>query len=484
MRVLALVTTLLLLVAGVTAPLAASSAASSQRTSYRGAHVSFETTPTALTDYRVDGHPFIDSLAIESRSAVRNDSPVPPSLSNLSSLNGSPLNVTSKSRTRVRMRTGDGGVVTAHDDGHGVLLVKGRNRTQYVRATLPTGSDAVFENNSQVVATTANGSEATFSVIGNGTIDVDDAGNVVAELGNEGLLVVRTYRGKRSAAEQKREQLIVDGVATGEVYVMPRANGTAVDTISYEPETSLNVTDHTRDSIRFRLDRRQRQGVVVLTNFEDSNVTNASDVAVSVDGTAAKPTEQYGKLASSANNGRISRYLVTTANGSGTGNGSSGGSASTNGSTTNLSAPSASSNGTTFANTSSLNGSSAANTSAANTSPSNTSVGVPHVAEVDLSVTHFSGHAHTVVVRPASQQQNESAATNASRSSITTTTGTSSTPVNGSNGTNGSNATDGSNGSRSGVTGTFNPGFGLLAGVVTLFVVVAVLALAFARRRR
>ncbi|MFC6726504.1 PGF-CTERM sorting domain-containing protein, partial [Halobium palmae] len=207
-------------------------------------------------------------------------------------------------------RSGTGADLSVHDNEHGIVVVRADRGTQYVQANVTDGGEATYEGDSRVVVTTEDDRDASFTVVGNGSVGVNDDGNVVAELGTEGVLVVRAYHAKRSTEDKRREAFIADGIATAEVYVMERPSGTVVDTIPYENDTSVNVTA-TNDSVNMTVDRSQRQGAIVFASVNGSVSTASGTLGVFVDGEAIPSANTFAQLGAAANNGQESRYMTT-----------------------------------------------------------------------------------------------------------------------------------------------------------------------------
>lgn len=279
---------------------------------YDGVHASVGVEAAAVTDYTVHGTTYLDSIEVQSRedASAGGVVDVGPSLSGLSGLPGADLSVVSQSPASLRLRSGTGADLSVHDNEHGIVVVRADRGTQYVQANVTDGGEATYEGDSRVVVTTEDDRDASFTVVGNGSVGVNDDGNVVAELGTEGVLVLRAYHPKRTTADKRREAFISDGIATAEVYVMERPSGTVVDAIPYENDTTVNVTA-TTDSVNMTVDRSQRQGAIVFASVNGSVATDAGDLGVFVDGEAIPNANTFAQLSTAANNGQESRYMVS-----------------------------------------------------------------------------------------------------------------------------------------------------------------------------
>ncbi|MFC4358305.1 hypothetical protein ACFO0N_10140 [Halobium salinum] len=280
--------------------------------SYDGAHVGVGVEPTTLTDYTVDGTTYFDSLAVQSRTDAQAAglADIGVSLPALNTLPGANLTVTSRTEANLDLRTGSGAALSVHDNEHGIVVVRSNRGTQYVLANVSGEAEAAYEGDSQVIVTNEERAEASVTVVGNGSVGVNDEGNVVAELGRDGILVVRAYQGKRGTDDRRQEQFVADGVATGEVYVMDRANGTVVDTVVYENETTLNASA-SNGTVNLTVDRSQKQGAVVFTSVTETVADRPEEVTVLVDGETVPTARTYAQLRVAANNGPESRYKVS-----------------------------------------------------------------------------------------------------------------------------------------------------------------------------
>jgi len=281
---------------------------------YDGAHVSVGVESAAITDYSVDGRTYFDSIEVQSRTGASDAgvADIGSSLTGLTQLPGAGLSVASRSPAALALRSETGAALSVHDNEHGIVVIRANRGTQYVQMNVSENAEATYEGDSQVIVTTEERDDASVTVVGNGSLGINDEGNAVAELGPEGLLVVRSYEGKRGSDDRKQESFIGDGVATGEVYVMDRSNGTVVDTVSYENETNLTASaGEEGEAVNVTVERSQRQGAVVFTSIDTSLEDPNADVRVTVDGEPAALARTYAQLRSAANNGPESRYKIS-----------------------------------------------------------------------------------------------------------------------------------------------------------------------------
>lgn len=300
------------LLSGSVAPVAA---ASSQSNAYAGTNVSFTTDGNAVVDYAVDGATVAQSMKVQSASGATDGGlvGVGADLSAVTHLDGSAVTLDSKTQVRASVKTQSGATLTAHDDGRGELVVDAGGRSQYVTANLSSGASASTGGDGQVVVTAADGTKGTFLVTGDGSVTVNDAGNVAAKLGSDGKLVFRAYPNGRSAADRHQEQLISDGTAAAGVYVMPTAQGSsdlATDVVSYGSDTSVSVAQASQGTVQLTADRTSHDGRVIITTVSKQAISSTDHLQVSVDGKAAAKASSYAELEQAAKGGDASKYLV------------------------------------------------------------------------------------------------------------------------------------------------------------------------------
>lgn len=284
---------------------------------YSGTHVTFETESGAVVDYAVDGQTMIESVETQSQSSAESEGSVEAgvSLSAVTEISGSALSVDSTTETSASVSAESGATMTAHDNEHGILVVSSGEESQYVTANLSSSTEAEQQSDSRVVVTKDDGTQGTFIVVGDGEVTVNEAGNVSADLGKGGELVFRSYPDERSSGDEKQEQLIADGEAAAEVYVMAESSGEsggefATDVVTYGEDTTVEVTERSEGTVRMTVERSQEQGKVVITSVSEAAISSTEDMRVTVDGEAAARASSYSELESAANGGDSSKFLV------------------------------------------------------------------------------------------------------------------------------------------------------------------------------
>jgi PGF-CTERM protein len=291
---------------------------------YAGTHVAFDASQSAVTDYAVHGETMLDSVKVESQSSVEDSAlvDVGASASAVTQIGGAGLSVDATTETEARVEAENGATMTAHDNGHGILVVASGNQSDYVVANLSSGANASAESDSQVEVTTENGTEGTFIVVGEGNVTVNDDGDVTAHLGDDGRLVFRAYPEEKDDNDDDQERLIADGKAKAEAYVMA-ANESAddgsdageqvvVDTVSYGENTTVETAETAEGEVSFTVNRTTHEGTVLITSVSEEVVDASENLTVTVDGEAATEAATHSQL-KSAIGSEQSRYMVESA---------------------------------------------------------------------------------------------------------------------------------------------------------------------------
>jgi len=300
-----------LIVLVVSATAAPTAAGQSSGEAYAGTHVSFDTADGAVVDYAVDGERMLDAVRVQSQSEVEGGAlvDVGASLSAVTRIEGSALGFEARSETEARVEAENGATLTAHDNGRGIVVVESGDQSDYVVANLSAGASAAAESDSQVEVTTANGTNATFLVVGEGNVTVNDDGDVTAHLGEDGRLAFRSYPDGKDDGDDEQERLIADGQAKAEAYVMTDGEETAVDTVSYGQNTTVETAESAEGAVNVTVNRTTHEGTILLTSVSEAALNATENLTVRVDGEAAVEAAAYSQL-ESAIGSEQSRYVV------------------------------------------------------------------------------------------------------------------------------------------------------------------------------
>ena len=301
---------------------------------YAGTHVTFDAAERAVTDYAVHGETMLDAVKVESQSSVEGGAlvDVGASLSAVTEIDGAGVSVGATTETEARVEADNGATLTAHDNDRGILVVESGDQSDYVEANLSAGANASAESDSQVEVTTENGTEGTFIVVGEGNATVNDDGDVTAHLGEDGRLVFRAYPDGKDDSDDEQEQLIADGDAKAEAYVMAASerddgtettsdgdeNGTdgerevVVDAVSYDDNTTVETVSAAEGEVTLAVNRTTHEGTILVTSVSETVLDASDDLTVSVDGQAATEAATHSQL-KSAIGSEQSRYTVESA---------------------------------------------------------------------------------------------------------------------------------------------------------------------------
>jgi len=280
---------------------------------YAGTHVSFDTENRAVTDYAVRGETMLDSVKVQSESELSGGlADLGASLSAVTRIEGAGLELGATTDTEARLTAGSSATIEAHDNGNGVLVVASGNESDYVVANLSSGANASAESDAQVEVTTENGTEGTFLVVGEGNATVNDDGDVIARLGEDARLVFRSYPEGKDDRDEKQEDLITQGEAKAEAYVMAEDGDTVVDTVSYGENTTVETAESAEGKISLAVNRTTHEGTIVVTSVSEQALNTTEDLEVAVDGEAAVEARTYSQLESAVGSDK-SRYVVESA---------------------------------------------------------------------------------------------------------------------------------------------------------------------------
>ena len=301
-----------LLVASSAIPVG-TAAATQQSEAYAGTHVEFETTSNAIVDYSVNDTTVFESVKVQSQSSAESQGDVQAGvgLSAVTGIAGEALSVESH-EVSATVTAESGATMEAHDNSHGILVVESGGESQYVTVNVSSSSQAESENDQHVLVTTEDGTKGSFIVVGDGNVTVNDRGNVSANLGSDGTLVFRSYSDERSEDDEQKEQLISEGKATAEVYVMQagdQGSEFAADVVQYGNDTTVEVTQQSEGTVQMTAERSQEQGKIIMTSVSEQAISSVEDLQVTVDGEAAAEASSYSDLESTSESD-TSKFLV------------------------------------------------------------------------------------------------------------------------------------------------------------------------------
>ena len=304
----------LFFVASTALPIGTASAAAQQGEAYAGTHVEFETTNDAIVDYSVNENTVFQSVKVQSQSTAENQGNVRAGvgLSAVTDITGTALSLDSQTEVSATVTAESGATMEAHDNSRGILVVRSGGDSQYVTVNVSSSSQAESEGDQRVVVSSDDGTQGTFIVVGDGEVTVNEQGNLSADLKSDDRLVFRSYSEGRTEEDEQEEQLISDGQAAAEVYVMEsgeQGNEFAADVVQYSEDTTVEVTQQSEGTVRMTADRSQDQGKVIITSLSEQAISSVEDLQVTVDGEAAAEASSYSDL-ESAIGSDSSKFLV------------------------------------------------------------------------------------------------------------------------------------------------------------------------------
>ena len=320
MRIRSVILTAVLVVSLIGAAAAPAATQGAEAEGYSGAFIEFETANAAVNDYTVNGQVVVDSLRVQSAGEAGGSGEggvgVGVGADSTVSIDGAAVQSQSSGSARASVAFESGAQLEANDNRRGVVRITADGGDQVVQANV--SGDASQEGDGRVVVSGDDGAQGTFIVVGEGNISASGDGQVTAAVGEGGQVVYRQYDGERSDSEQQQEQFIQDGTAAAELFVRGAAdseggsdggdNETSV--VTYDGDTSAEVTSRSESQINATVERTQQQGKVVIVTIAESAVQSAESLEVLIDGEAAAQANSYGEIQQSAEEGDEPRYLV------------------------------------------------------------------------------------------------------------------------------------------------------------------------------
>ena len=305
----------LLLVASVTVPVAAASAQNTQE-GQAGAFVSFEAESNAVVDYTVGGTTVVENVSVQSESEAGSGANV--DLGGSADFSGAGLSVASSMQAggSATIQSESGATIESHDNQRGVLVVRPAGGSQAAAINVSSDAEAESESESRVVIEKDDGTQAVVLATGDAEVAVTDEGDVEGRTGEDGTLVYRQYDGERSDDDESQEQFIANGTATAELYYQQASESgessgdRAVNVVNYGQDTAVEVTERSASTLNATVERSQSEGKVVLVSVSEAAMENAESTSVYVDGEAAAEASSYSEVASAANGGDNSAFLV------------------------------------------------------------------------------------------------------------------------------------------------------------------------------
>lgn len=277
---------------------------------YSGAHVDFAVDGDAIVDFTVGGETTFSEVSVQSQSET--DAGAGIGLGAVVNLDGAGLSIAAESQTSATIVADSGAELDAHDTDRGHLVIAAGGEAQFVEAEL--AGDASAQADGDAVVVESGEREGTFLVVGDGEVDVNDEGNVAAELAGDAELVFRSYAdGDRDEQAEAEEALIAGGDATVDLYVEQRGDEMVSEAVTYGQETSAEASAEAEQQVEVTVDRTVSEGTIVLTTVSEAAVGSIEDLEVAVDGEAAAEASSQSELEAGAA-GEEPRYMVTSYN--------------------------------------------------------------------------------------------------------------------------------------------------------------------------
>jgi hypothetical protein len=278
---------------------AASPSQQSDSSAYAGTHVAFDTASNAVTDYRVDGETVFENVSVASQSEYdsRTGLGATVGLDAVANLSGIGLEIAAQSNTRAEIATDGSASMAAHDSQRGILTVDAGDEAQYVEAALAANATAEAESDDRVVVDSGERTGA-FVVVGDGTVAVNENGDVTADLKSDSKLVFRSYAdGERDESAKAQERMIANGTATAEVYAEERDGERVADVATYGQDIAVNTSNEGQDRLEMTVERTQSEGTVVIASVSEAAIDGADIVYTDVWISMGQESQRHEKLA-------------------------------------------------------------------------------------------------------------------------------------------------------------------------------------------
>ena len=269
-----------------------------------------------MNDYAVDGQVVVDSLRVQSAGEAGGEGGVGVGVGADStvSIDGAAVQSQNSGAARASVAFESGAQLEANDNRRGVVRITADGGDQVIQANV--SGDASQEGDGRVVVSGDDGAQGTFIVVGEGNVSANGDGQVTAAVGEGGQVVYRQYDGERSDDDESQEQFIANGTATAELYYQQASESgessgdRAVNVVNYGQDTTVEVTERSASTLNATVERSQSEGKVVLVSVSEAAMENAESTSVYVDGEAAAEASSYSEVASAANGGDNSAFLV------------------------------------------------------------------------------------------------------------------------------------------------------------------------------
>lgn len=289
---------------------------------YAGNNVSFDTSENAVVNYTVDGAEIFNSAEVEAKSSAEERGAAGVGagigvgagggggvdLSALTDVRGAAVaNVNANARASASVNFDSSAEFEAHDNGNGVAVLKSGDEEQLVEVEISADTEAETPNES-VVTFTSDGTESSFIVAGEGRADVNEGGNVTANLGNSTNAVVRTYGDEKTEDDEEQERIISEGNAAAEVQFTEQDGDVVGSPAEFLPNTDIETEVNAGESVSLTVDRAESEGKVVMMTVTGAAVGTTEEINVEVDGNAAVEVDSYSELEGGI--GEEMRYTV------------------------------------------------------------------------------------------------------------------------------------------------------------------------------
>lgn len=267
---------------------------------FAGTHLAFSVEGSAIASYELGGTETFSEVRVESQSEAAVD--VGAGLDAVADIEGAGLSMSAEAETNAQIEAESGAELLAHDTKQGHLVVEAGGDDQVVEAELSAEASAEADGDAVVVE---NGQyEGAFVVAGEGSVEVNSEGDVVADLDGDATLVFRAYAaGERTDVTELEESQIADGTASVDLHVEQRADETVAEAVTFGQETSAEAHAEAEGTVEVAVERAVSEGTVVITTVERAVLDASSGLDVTIDGEVVTEAETQVDLLAAAQGG-------------------------------------------------------------------------------------------------------------------------------------------------------------------------------------
>lgn len=269
-----------------------------------GDHITLEFTNQQVVNYTVGNQTFLASIQAQSVEQVETDG-----LQSLTEFEGSAMESTGEDEATWLVNTQSNANFEFNDNPHGTFIAEGVDVAQYARFVVAEGVEATDENQRKVTLTTDGNAAASFILVGDGEVTVNQNGDVVARIGDASTLVFRAYPDGKSNSDEQMERYIENGNGVAEIYARQPGTDSIVDHARYQQDVAPTAEQTDDTTVQTDIEYTEGESGVVLFTLSQAFTEASGAINATVNGQQAQEVTSFGEL-DGALDGNQSRYMV------------------------------------------------------------------------------------------------------------------------------------------------------------------------------